>query len=120
MESFLSCQLYCTCLNGLNQSRFNFKHKLFGSWRKDLSVGVLYLVVENLPRSERYKRENIIVVGTLPGLKEPKNICSYLKPLIELPILWNGVTLRNPSMFGITPIRCALTCITCDLHATRK
>ena len=79
------------------------------------------LVVENLPRSERYKLENIIVVGTLPGPKEPKNIYSYLKPLVdELLNLWNGVILRNASMFGITPIGCALTCITCDLPATRK
>ena len=102
------------CLK-LNLDWFNpFKHVQY-------SVGVLYLVVENLPRSERYKLENIIVVGTLPGPKEPKYINSYLKPLIdELLILWNGVILRNSSMFGITPIRCALTCITCDLPATRK
>ena len=43
------------------------------------SVGVLYLVVENLPRSESYKLENIIIIGTIPGPKEPKNnINSYV------------------------------------------
>ena len=86
------------------------------------SVGVIYLVVENLPRSERSKLENIIIVGTIPGPKEPKNnINSYLKPLIdELIILWKGSILKTTSLFGITPIRCALTCITCDLPATRK
>jgi hypothetical protein len=31
--------------------------------RKDYSVGVLYLVLLNLPRSERFKWENVIVVG---------------------------------------------------------
>ena len=86
------------------------------------SVGVIYLVVENIPRSERYKLENIIIVGTIPGPKEPKNnINSYLKPLIdELIILWKGSILKTTSLFGITPIRCALTCFTCDLPATRK
>lgn len=36
------------------------------------SVGVIYLVLLNLPRHERYKLENIIVVGVLPGPSEPK------------------------------------------------
>ena len=86
------------------------------------SVGVLYLVIENLPRSERYKLENIIIVGSIPGPKEPKKtINSYLKPMIDdLLILWKGTVLKTTSLFGVTPIRCALTCITCDLPATRK
>ena len=37
----------------------------------EYSIGVLYLVVANLPRSERYKIENVIIVGVLPGPKEP-------------------------------------------------
>ena len=86
------------------------------------SVGVLYLVVENLPRSERYKMQNIILVGTIPGPKEPKNnINSYLKPLVdELLTFWDGTLLKTSNLFGVTPIRCALTCVTCDLPATRK
>ena len=35
------------------------------------SVGVIYLIVANLPRSERYKLENVLVVGCIPGPKEP-------------------------------------------------
>ena len=85
------------------------------------SVGVLYLVVENLPRSERYKIENIIIVRTIPSPKEPKNINPYLKPMIdELLILWKGCILKSSSVFGMTAIRCALTCVSCDLPATRK
>ena len=86
------------------------------------SVGVIYLVVENLPRTERYKLENTIIVGCIPGPKEPrKNINSFLKPMIdELLVLWKGTLLKTSSLFGIVPIRCALTCITCDLPATRK
>jgi hypothetical protein len=50
----------------LNLDCFNpFKHI-------EYSVGVIYLVVANLPRSERYKLENVIIVGTIPGPREPK------------------------------------------------
>ena len=86
------------------------------------SVGVIYLVVENLPRAERYKLNNIIIVGCIPGPKEPsKTINSFLKPLIEeLLVAWKGMLIKTTSLFGVVPIRCALTCITCDLPATRK
>ena len=48
------------------------------------SVGVIYLVILNLPREERCKLENIIVVGIIPGPKEPeKNVNSFLVPLME-------------------------------------
>lgn len=36
--------------------------------RNDYSVGVLYLVILNLPRSERFKWENVIVVGIVPSM----------------------------------------------------
>jgi len=103
------------CLK-LNLDWFNpFKHVKY-------SVGVLYFVVENLPRSECYKLENIIIVGSIPGPKEPElHINSYLKPLVdELLELWRGKILKTSSFFGIVPVRCALTCISCDLPATRK
>ena len=52
------------CLK-LNLDLFNpFKHIKY-------NVGILYFEVENLPRSERYKLENIIITGAIPGPKEP-------------------------------------------------
>ncbi len=102
------------CLK-LNLDWFNpFDHLTY-------SVGVLYLVIENLPRCERYKLENIIIVGTIPGPKEPKHsITSYLQPLIdELLDLWQGTMLKDTSLLGVTPVRCALTCVSCDLPATK-
>ena len=36
------------------------------------SIGVIYLTVLNLPRYLRYKRENVILVGIIPGPNEPK------------------------------------------------
>lgn len=57
------------------------------------SVGVMYLVIVNLPRSVRFKRENVIIAGILPGPTEPKHdINPYLEPLVsELLTLWAGV-----------------------------
>lgn len=46
------------------------------------SVGVLYPSVLNLPRSERYKVEYIIVVGCIPGPYKPQNTNAYLKPMV--------------------------------------
>ena len=41
-----------------------FKHSPY-------SVGVIYLALMNLPRSERVKRENVIIAGIIPGPGEP-------------------------------------------------
>ena len=60
-----------------------FKHSLY-------SVGALYMVLMNLPRTERFKPENVFLVGVIPGPHEPKlNINTYLQPLVaELNVLW--------------------------------
>ena len=55
------------------------------------SVGALYMVILNLPRSIRFKPENIIITGIIPGPKEPKQneMNSYLRPLVkELNSFW--------------------------------
>lgn len=41
-----------------------FKHSLY-------SVGALYMVLMNLPRSQRFKLENVFLVGVIPGPHEP-------------------------------------------------
>ena len=48
------------------------------------SVGVIYLTIMNLPCSLRYKRENVLLVGIIPGPHEPSHdINSYLDPLVK-------------------------------------
>ena len=71
------------------------------------SVGVIYLVILTLPREERYKLENIIVVGIIPGPKEPKkNVNSFLVPLMEdLHKFWNGVSMKS-IYWGSSIINC--------------
>ncbi|CAH1264067.1 Hypp2840 [Branchiostoma lanceolatum] len=92
-----------------------FKHS-------EYSVGVLYLVVLNLPREERFKEENMIVVGLIPGPKEPKlNINTFLEPLVEeLQDLWKGVLLTDNSRLGEQLYRAALICLSSDIPAARK
>lgn len=86
------------------------------------SVGLIYLVVDNLPRHKRFNIDNIIIVGCIPGPKEPKlTVNPFLKPLVdELLELWNGIFIKTESIFGITPVRCMLTSISADIPATRK
>ncbi|XP_020894762.2 uncharacterized protein LOC110233779 [Exaiptasia diaphana] len=89
-----------------------FKHSIY-------SVGALYMVFMNLPRELRFKTENVILVGIIPGPHEPKlNINSYLKPLVEeLNTLWQGVQLKVESN---DTFRAALLCVGCDIPAARK
>ena len=94
-----------------------FKHTIY-------SVGVMYLVLMNLPRSECFKTENVTLVGVIPGPSEPKlNVNAYLSPLVdELLILWNdGVKLRHfGSQFLPETFKACLLCVACDIPASRK
>lgn len=86
------------------------------------STGVIYLAILNLPHNERYKPENIIVISIIPGPKEPKKtINSYLMPLVyELQEAWeHGITVKSHDN-SLVCIKLALSCITCDIPATRK
>lgn len=91
-----------------------FKHRTY-------SIGVIYLVVMNLPRDIRYKRENIVIVGLLPGPFEPPlTINTYLAPLVsDLLLLWKGHTFKLSGNESVV-VRCALLCVACDQPAGRK
>lgn len=53
-----------------------YKHTQF-------SIGVLYATVANLPRTVRFKRDNVIILGVLPGPSGPSmTINSYLQPIV--------------------------------------
>jgi len=88
------------------------------------SMGALYITVLNLPRFLRYKRENVVLVGLIPGPHEPKNdINSFLKPLVdELQDFWAGVplTVCNGNEKTTELVKSAVLCVTCDIPAGRK
>lgn len=87
------------------------------------SVGVIYLVIQNLPRAIWFKPENIIIVSTIPGPSEPdcNHLNSYLKPMVDdLQILWDGVAFKVPHSVFTKLVRAALVYISSDLPATMK
>ena len=87
------------------------------------SAGAIYMVNQNLPRAERYKFDNLILVGMIPGPKEPKrDINTFLAPLVdELKKLYWGVTLKNSnSFFGSTTVCALVSCIGSDLLQLKK
>ena len=89
--------------------------------REVYSVGAIYLTIQNLPRNERYKTENIIIVGIIPGPTEPKkNLNSYLMPLVyDLQEAWlHGIEVSDHE--NTICVKLALSCVTCDIPATRK
>ncbi|XP_078670900.1 uncharacterized protein LOC144911017 isoform X2 [Branchiostoma floridae x Branchiostoma belcheri] len=91
--------------------------------RNDYSVGVMYMTVMNLPRNERFKVENVILVWILPALEsEPKCLTPFLQPVVtELQFLWQGVhfTSYSSPKFPLT-FRAALLCCAADIPAARK
>lgn len=86
------------------------------------SVGAMYMTINNLPRHLRFKKENVILVGVMPGPREPEKeqINHYLRPLVqELHDLYqDGITMD----FGNDKvlIRAALFNVACDIPAARK
>ena len=88
------------------------------------SVGAIYLSILNLPRSMRYKLENICLVGLIPGPREPElTVNSYIEPLVQdLKKLWNGVQLSVSCGTNSERklVRSAVICCSCDLPAGRK
>ena len=115
--------------DSLGQSYFSNKRNLGGMFNidwfqafegSDHSIGAMYMVLVNLPREIRFKKENVILVGIIPGPKEPAlNVNSFLKPLVnKLLAFWKGVSLVEKSELQL--YRFVLLCISSDLPATRK
>ncbi|OAD79333.1 hypothetical protein PHYBLDRAFT_139365 [Phycomyces blakesleeanus NRRL 1555(-)] len=65
----------------------------------------LYLSMNNLPREERMKPKNIILVGVMPD------------KLVEL---YGGITVKTATFPNGTIVCAALMCVACDIPAARK
>jgi hypothetical protein len=62
------------------------------------SVRVMYGVICNLPRSERFKTPNILTLAVIPGPNEPKlhQLNHYLGPIVDQFIeLWKGIDIST-------------------------
>ena len=81
----------------------------------------MYLSVFNIPRRERFHQQIIILVGVIPGPKEPElHINSFLQLLVDdLKKLWKGVQMITYRGVPVI-VRAALLCVGCDIPAARK
>ena len=88
------------------------------------SYGVIYLTIMNLPRGERCKQQNVLIVGIIPSFAhEPDTLNPFLEPLVgELKEFWNpGVRLHTAESPKYKLLfQSALMCVACDIPAARK
>ena len=112
--------------NGFLQNHKNFYGMLNVDWfqpykHSPYSLGCIYMVNLNLPRSLRFKDRYVMLLGVIPGPSEPKlTINSYLKPLIaDLNRLKDGMHMQDGSVYG-NIYKFKLLFCSSDLPATRK
>lgn len=87
------------------------------------SVSAIYISFLNLPREERFKRENIVLIGIIPDMKKEPPTNSFLQALVnELNKAWHdGFMIKSRSSRNqYKRFRLALLCVGCDVHASRK
>lgn len=107
----------------LNMDGFNpLTNKQAG---KKNSTGGIYMVCLNLPPSLRYNVENMLLVGVIPGPREPSldQINHLLRPLVDdLLRLWHhGVYLSSTALHHSgRRVRIAVIPLVCDLPAARQ
>ena len=84
------------------------------------SVGAIYIAILNLPHRLRYKRENMLLVGVIPGPHEPRlHINYFLEPVVDdLLKLWEGVQMDTAE--GNQRVQAVLLCNSSDIPAMRK
>ena len=75
-----------------------------------------------MPRAERFKWENVLVVGIVPSMdKEPKSLNPFLEPAIkELQCLWKGMVLKSSKCRFPLTFRAAIISTSSDVPAVRK
>ena len=87
---------------------------------RSFSVGAIYAVLLNLPRSIRFKKENVLLIGLIPNMAHEPPTNSFLQPLVdELLCAWNdgfNISLKGTNV----NVKCALLCVGCDIPASRK
>ena len=90
---------------------------------KSYSVGVIYGVINNLPRSERFKRENLLIIGIIPSMAKEPPVQTFIEPFVEeMMVAWKDGFYFNFPDATVNPTRFKLAVILvgCDIPACRK
>lgn len=91
-----------------------FKKRHYSAWP-------LLLINLNLPPSERMKHDNLICVGVIPGPKAPKDLDSFVIPVIEeLEVLQDGIDAFDRSTMEAFTLRAHIIDICGDMPAVAK
>jgi hypothetical protein len=91
--------------------------ELFRKGKKH-QVWPIVLQCYNLAPEQRFQEENIICSGVIPGPRKPKDIDSFLYPLIrELKILHHGVTTYNGATTSDFSLCAHVITVTADMPA---
>lgn len=110
--------IFSFCMDGFNP----FQLKQAG---KKASVVAMYMICLNLPPEERYKIENMFLIGIIPGPHEPKKeeINHLLSPLVDdlLDSYYYGIWYSRTQNYRLGRYaRSALVPIVCDTPASRQ
>ncbi|CAB4440138.1 unnamed protein product [Rhizophagus irregularis] len=84
------------------------------------STGVIYAAICNLPRDIRFKRENMLILGLLPGPNEVSlhRINHYLAPIVDdLESLWSGCHVTPATRKICGHVSALASCHWCMKHA---
>lgn len=86
--------------------------------QKNFSLWPIILINYNLPPAERVKTRNIILLGFVPGPTHPKDIDSFLAPLVNKMLsLRHGVKSYNASKSEEFVLKAHITTVTGDFPA---
>ena len=92
--------------------------------KQSISSTAVYMVLLNLPESERYKYKNMYLAGVIPGPSKPsmEQINHVLTLLVkELLEFWNGVFFTSTARYASGRfVKGALIPLVCDMLAARQ
>jgi len=87
------------------------------------SCGAIYMSINNLPREERFKEENIMLVGLMPGGQEAStsDMNNYLDVIVDdLLELFEGVQMKTDKHPEGMTAHAVLLMVNADIPAARK